>query len=49
MDVCFFVQLANRLTCWVEAEFPGYFYTRRDGSAVMGDRCMFFIWDGDIR
>lgn len=37
-DVCFFVQLANRLTCWVEAEFPGYFYTRRDGSAVMRHR-----------
>ena len=37
-DVCFFVQLANRLTCWVEAEFPGYFYTRRDGSAVMSRR-----------
>ena len=37
-DVCFFVQLANRLTCWVEAEFPGYFYTRRVGSAVMRHR-----------
>lgn len=37
-DVCFFVRLANRLACWVEAEFPGYFYTRRDGSAVMSRR-----------
>jgi len=37
-DVCFFVQIGNRLSCVAEVDFPGYFYTRRDGSAVMRHR-----------
>lgn len=37
-DVWFFVCLADRLTYWVVAEFPGYLYTRRAGSAVMRHR-----------
>lgn len=37
-DVEFFMRLADRLACAVEAEHPSYLYTRREGSAVMRPR-----------
>ena len=37
-DVVFFLDLSTRVNGLVLAEFPGYFYTRREGSAVMRKR-----------
>ncbi len=37
-DVVFFMDLATRVKGLVLAEYPGYFYTRREGSAVMRRR-----------
>lgn len=37
-DVVFFIDLATRVKSLVLAEYPGYFYTRREGSAVMRKR-----------
>lgn len=34
-DVLFFLELALRVKNFVLADYPGYFYTRRDGSALM--------------
>ena len=37
-DVVFFLEVALRLKTMITTDFPGYFYTRREGSAVMRRR-----------